>query len=141
MNIGVKAILPGAQLPEYKTTGAAAFDLSAAEPITIQPGEMAMVRTGLVFDVPEGYFLAIFSRSSTPKRGLQVPHGVGVLDSDYNGPNDEAGILVRNVTDQAVHVAAGDRLAQGVILPCPRVTFVPYEPTGKDRGGFGSTGQ
>lgn len=141
MEIGVKAILPNVQLPKYGTEGAAAFDLAAAEPTTIAPGQLKLVRTGLVFDIPEGYFLAIFSRSSTPKRGLQLPHGVGVLDSDYNGPTDECFVLVRNFSDQEVTVEPGDRLAQGVILPSPKVSFVEYNPEGKSRGGFGSTGK
>ena len=98
--------------------------------------------TGLVIEVPSGHFLAIFARSSTPlKRGLLVANGVGVVDPDYCGPTDEVRIQVLNVTDQPVHVARGDRLAQGIILPAPRVTWQEVTAIRTDaRGGFGSTG-
>ena len=70
--------------------------------------------------VPNGYFLGIFARSSTPlKRGLMVANGVGVIDADYCGPADEIKIQVLNITDAPVKVTAGDRLAQGIVLPCP----------------------
>jgi dUTP pyrophosphatase len=97
----------------------------------------------LVIAVPDGHFLGIFARSSTPlKRGLMVANGVGVIDADYCGPEDEIKIQVLNFTDAPVKVARGDRLAQGIVLPCPRVEWNEVEemsvPT---RGGFGSTGQ
>ena len=84
--------------------------------------QIALVRTGLVIEVPTGHFLAIFARSSTPlKRGLMVANGVGVIDPDYSGPNDEVMIQVLNFTDADVQVSRGDRLAQGIVLPAPRV--------------------
>jgi len=129
-------------LPSYGTDEAAGFDLAAAHELTIAPGQVALVRTGLVIEVPPGYFLAIFARSSTPlKRGLLVANGVGVIDPDYSGPNDEVMIQVLNFTRRDVHVARGDRLAQGIVLPAPRVTW--DEVSGlrnATRGGFGATG-
>ena len=129
-------------LPAYESTGAAAFDLAAAEDVTIAPGEMALVPTGLVIEVPPGMFLAIFARSSTPlKRGLMVANGVGVVDSDYCGPADEVKIAVVNVTRAAVLVKALDRIAQGIILPTVRVEWAETTEVRKgSRGGFGSTG-
>jgi dUTP pyrophosphatase len=96
----------------------------------------------LVIAGPDGYFLGIFARSSTPlKRGLMVANGVGVIDADYCGPGDEIKIQVLNITDAPVTIVRGDRLAQGIVLPCPRVEWEEVEemavPT---RGGFGSTG-
>lgn len=101
-----------------------------------------LVRTGLVIEVPTGYFLGIFARSSTPlKRGLMIPHGVGVVDSDYSGPNDEIKVQVLNFTSAAVQVSRGDRLAQGIVLPAPRVTWEEVtELRTVARGGFGATG-
>ena len=92
--------------------------------------------------VPDGYFLGIFARSSTPlKRGLMVANGVGVIDADYCGPDDEIKIQVLNITDAPVKVARGDRLAQGIVLPCPRIEWNEVEEmTVPTRGGFGSTG-
>ena len=126
----------------YATAESAGFDLSAAADLTIAPGQIALVPTGLVIEVPSGYFLGIFARSSTPlKRGLLVANGVGIIDPDYSGPDDEVRIQVLNITATAVTVKRGDRLAQGIVLPAPRVTWdettVLREET---RGGFGSTG-
>ena len=129
-------------LPSYQTAGSAGFDLASSADLTIGPGEIALVPTGLVFAVPPGHFLGIFARSSTPlKRGLTVANGVGVLDSDYSGPTDELKIQLMNVTDAPVAIARGDRLAQGVILPFVRAEFEEAAAaSGPDRGGFGSTG-
>jgi dUTP pyrophosphatase len=110
--------------------------------VTIVPGAVALIPTGLVIGVPAGHFLGIFARSSTPlKRGLMVANGVGVVDSDYCGPKDEIKIQVLNFTDAPVTVKKGDRIAQGVILPVVRAELqeVPEAP-GATRGGFGSTG-
>ncbi len=69
-------------------------------------------------------FLAVFARSSTPlKRGLMVANGVGVVDSDYCGPADEIKVPVINVTTGPVRLSAGDRIAQGILLPAPRVSW------------------
>ena len=129
-------------LPTYGTTEAAGFDLAAAYDVTIAPRQVALVRTGLVIEVPTGHFLGIFARSSTPlKRGLLVANGVGVVDPDYSGPSDEIMIQVLNFTDADVQVRRGDRLAQGIVLPSPRVIWHEVEAIGKAaRGGFGSTG-
>jgi dUTP pyrophosphatase len=140
--VRIRRLRPTAALPRYESDGAAAFDLAASEDVAIAPGEVALVPTGLVIEVPAGMFLALFARSSTPlKRGLMVANGVGVVDSDYCGPADEVKIAVLNFTKAAVHVKAGDRLAQGIILPAARVA---WEETGivrkESRGGFGSTG-
>src|SRR4029450_5617410 len=105
---------PAVTLPAYQTDGAAGFDLASRVDMTIQPGEVALVPTGLVIEVPAGHFLGVFARSSTPlKRGLMVANGVGIVDSDYCGPDDEIKIEVFNFTTAAVVVRAGDRLAQG----------------------------
>ena len=141
MRLRVTRLDPSVPLPTYATAGSAAFDLAAAENVVIGPHQIKLVGTGLVFAVPDGHFLGIFARSSTPlKRGLMVANGVGVLDSDYCGPRDELKIQLLNVTDAPIHVNAGDRLAQGIVLQSPRVEFVEGEITAPTRGGFGSTG-
>ena len=129
-------------LPGYGTSDAAGFDLASAHDVVVRPRQIALVRTGLVVEVPTGYFLGIFARSSTPlKRGLVVANGVGVIDPDYSGPNDEVMIQVLNVTDSDVRIQRGDRLAQGIVLPVPRVTWEEVtELREATRGGFGSTG-
>ncbi len=143
MKITVTRLDPAVPLPSYQTAGSAGFDLAASADLTIQPGQIALVPTGLVIAVPAGHFLGIFARSSTPlKRGLIVANGVGVLDSDYSGPTDEIKIQVMNVTSTPVEVKRGDRLAQGVILPFVRAEWnETTSASGPDRGGFGSTGK
>ena len=142
MRLKIKRLQHAVGLPEPATGGAAGFDLAAAADIEIPPRSIRLVGTGLVIAVPEGHFLGIFARSSTPlKRGLMVANGVGIIDSDYCGPADEIKIQVLNITDTPVKVARGDRLAQGIVLPSPRIEWEEVEemsvPT---RGGFGSTG-
>jgi len=142
MRLKIKRLDAGVGLPEPATAGAAGFDLASAVDLEIPARSIRLVGTGLVIAVPEGYFLGIFARSSTPlKRGLMVANGVGVVDADYCGPADEIKIQLFNFTDAPVQVKRGDRLAQGIALPCPRIEWEEVDemrvPT---RGGFGSTG-
>ncbi|HEY8551103.1 MAG TPA: dUTP diphosphatase [Vicinamibacterales bacterium] len=141
LEVGITRCHPDAVLPSYQTPGSAAFDLTTCEEVRVEPGAVARVRTGLIVQVPPGYFLAILARSSTPGRwGVVLANSVGVVDSDYRGPGDEVAILVHNIRPHAVTIPAGTRLAQGMVLPVPRVRFVEREAAGESRGGFGSTG-
>jgi dUTP pyrophosphatase len=142
MRVRIRRVRAHAPLPRYETSGAAAFDLAAAEDATVSPGEVALVPTGLAIEVPEGFFLGIFARSSTPlKRGLMVANGVGVIDPDYSGPDDEVKIAVLNFTGTPVRIARGDRLAQGIFVAAPRVEWEEVaDLAARSRGGFGATG-
>jgi dUTP pyrophosphatase len=142
MRLKIKRLDPAVGLPEAATGRAAGFDLASAVDLEIPPRSIRLVGTGLVIAVPDGHFLGIFARSSTPlKRGLMVANGVGVVDPDYCGPEDEIKIQVLNVTDAPVQVRRGDRLAQGIVLPAPRVEWDEVADTSAaTRGGFGSTG-
>lgn len=141
MNVHITRIHPRAQLPKYETADAAAFDLVAVEDTTIDPGRVGLVPTGLVIRVPKGMFLGIFARSSTPaRRGLMVANGVGVIDPDYCGETDEVKIMVTNFTQAPVTVTAGDRIAQGIFLTAPRVSWTEGAAAAHSRGGFGSSG-
>ena len=142
MNVRIRRLRPDIPLPRYESDHAAAFDFSAAADVMIDPGRVALVPTGLVVEVPAGMFLGIFARSSTPlKRGLMVANGVGVVDPDYCGPTDEVKIAVMNFTGAPVTVQRGDRIAQGIFLTAPRVTWDEAdELRDASRGGFGATG-
>jgi len=141
--VSIRRLDPTVPLPEYQTPGAAGFDLAASGDVDVPPHGIALVPTGLVIRVPEGHFLGIFARSSTPlKRGLMVANGVGVIDEDYCGATDEVKIQVLNFTAQAVQVRKGDRIAQGLFIPVSRAEW--RETAGDlregSRGGFGATG-
>jgi dUTP pyrophosphatase len=141
--VRIRRLDPAVPLPAYQTPGAAGFDLAANADMTIPPGTIALVPTGLVIQVPQGHFLGIFARSSTPlKKGLMVANGVGVIDLDYCGATDEVKIQVLNFTAAPVRVAKGDRIAQGLFIPVVRAD---WQEAGGDlrngsRGGFGATG-
>jgi dUTP pyrophosphatase len=138
----IRRLRPDVPLPAYQTPESAGFDLAASEDTTIAPGQVALVPTGLVVEVPHGYFLGVFARSSTPlKRGLMVANGVGVVDPDYSGPDDEVKIEVVNFTRAPVHVKRGDRIAQGLFIPVTQARWVEAdEIRAASRGGFGATG-
>jgi dUTP pyrophosphatase len=142
MKVSIRRLRASVPLPQYESAAAAGFDLAASEDVEIPAGEVRLVPTGLVVRVPDGMFLGVFARSSTPlKRGLMVANGVGVVDPDYCGPSDEVKIVVLNFTSTAVTVRAGDRLAQGIVLPAARVQWnEAAELNPLSRGGFGSTG-
>ena len=142
MRLKIKRLDAAVGLPAPASSRAAGFDLASAVDIDIPPRSVRLVGTGLVIAVPDGYFLGIFARSSTPlKRGLMVANGVGVVDPDYCGPTDEIKIQVLNFTDATVQVKRGDRLAQGIVLPAPRLEWEEVaEMADPTRGGFGSTG-
>lgn len=141
--VRIRRLDPSVELPAYGTDGSAAFDLAASADTLIAPGEVRLVPTGLVIEVPAGMFLAVFARSSTPlKRGLMIANGVGVVDSDYCGPTDEVKIPTLNFTALPVQVTRGDRIAQGILLPSPRVEWEEVgELRAGSRGGFGATGK
>src|SRR4029450_3062123 len=134
LTVRIHRLDPAVPLPKYETGGAAGFDLAASADVTIAPGTIALVPTGLVIQVPQGHFLGIFARSSTPlKKGLMVANGVGVIDEDYCGPKDEVRIQVLNFTQTPVEVKRGDRIAQGLLLPVTRVEW--QETDGAPRCG------
>jgi dUTP pyrophosphatase len=132
---------PRARTPEYQTEGAAAFDLATLDDATVPARGHALLPTGLVIGVPADHVLHVYARSSLFKKfGLVLANGVGVIDSDYCGADDEVLISVWNPGDAEVRIPGGTRIAQGIVFPRPRVRWVVAEPRGPGRGGFGSTG-
>ena len=142
--VRIRRLDPSLPLPEYQTPGAAGFDLSASGDVEVPPGQIALVPTGLVIEVPAGHVLGIFARSSTPlKRGLMVANGVGLIDQDYCGATDEIKVQVLNFTPAAVQIRKGDRIAQGLFLPVALAEWreASGDLRGGSRGGFGATGE
>jgi dUTP pyrophosphatase len=141
--VSIRRLHPSIPLPEYQTAGAAGFDLAASADVEVPANGISLIPTGLVIRVPDGHFLGIFARSSTPlKRGLMVANGVGVIDEDYCGPADEVKIQVLNFTSDVVRVRKGDRIAQGLFIPVVRASWRESEADLREgsRGGFGATG-
>lgn len=141
MNVRIKRIDPSLPLPVYETPGAVGFDLLARETHIIQPGEILLIPSNVIVEVPPGYALIIASRSSTPrKHGLTKPHGIGIIDQDYCGPEDEVKIQVYNFTAKPVTIERGTKLAQGLFVRTDRAEFEEVEEIKKPtRGGFEST--
>ncbi|QQS44605.1 dUTP diphosphatase [Candidatus Roizmanbacteria bacterium] len=143
MNIRIKRIDSSLPLPEYQTEGSVAFDLYAREKTTVQPWSPTIIPANIIVEVPEGYFLMLASRSSTPiKKNLIIANSIGVIDQDYHGDKDEIGIQVLNFSKENVTVEKGERIAQALLVQIAKVeTFVEVKSIKEtSRGGFGSTG-
>lgn len=141
MTVAFKRIRPGAALPAYARPGDAGMDVSSAEDVDIAPGGRALVHTGLVADLPEGYEIQVRPRSGLAlKRGVTVLNTPGTIDAGYRG---EIGVILANFGDEAFAVRTGDRIAQFVVSPVLRVEVAEtevVEETARGGGGFGSTG-
>lgn len=129
-------------LPVYETAGSVGFDLLARETVTVAPGSIELIPGNVIVEVPMGTMLAVASRSSTPrKKGLTQPHGFGIIDHDYCGPQDEVKIQVYNFSSAPVTVERGEKIAQGVFVKIDKFEWDEVELIREEsRGGFGSTG-
>lgn len=132
-------VQPGAQLPKRAYPSDAGADLFSYENHTIYPQEQKLVDTGIAIKIPEGYGGFIFNRSSQGKKGITIPHSVGVIDSDYRG---NLKVLLKNTGEDPYNIEVGDRIAQLVIMPVllPEFTDI-WNDTQRGTGGFGSTGK
>jgi dUTP pyrophosphatase len=130
---------PGAKLPERAHPSDAGADLFALEAYEIYPGEQKLVDTGVAVKIPRGFAGFIFNRSSQGKKGITIPHSVGVIDSDYRG---NLKVLLKNISEDPHLVQPGDRIAQLVVQRVELPTFRDaWNDTQRGTGGFGSTGQ
>lgn len=137
-------ILPhgeGLPLPAYATEGAAGMDVVSAEDVTIAPGARHAVATGLAVAIPFGFEIQVRPRSGLAlKHGITVPNTPGTIDSDYRG---ELKVIVINHGAESFEIVRGDRIAQLVIAPVTRASWLKVEEldaTERGEGGFGSTG-
>lgn len=131
----------GLPLPVYATQGAAGMDVVSAEDVTIAPGARHAVATGLAVAIPTGFEIQVRPRSGLAlKHGISVPNTPGTIDSDYRG---ELKVILINHGADAFDVRRGDRVAQLVLAPVIRASWLPVEEldeTARGEGGFGSTG-
>ena len=142
MTVKIKRIDQNLLLPVYETSGSVGFDLLCREDVTINPSEVALIPTNIIVETPQGHMLIVTLRSSTPRKyGLLMPHGVGIIDNDYCGEEDEIKIQVYNFTDTPVTVKRGDKIAQGIFTKVEKADWEEVDKIEKrTRGGFGSTG-
>ena len=148
VRVGLKWLAHGAglSLPRQQTAGAAGLDLAATigvdETVTIAPGDYAMVPTGLVIALPEGYEAQIRPRSGLAARhGVTVLNSPGTVDADYRG---EVKILLVNHGREPFSLRRGERVAQMVVAPVSAVELVEVDEldaTERGAGGHGSTGR
>ncbi|WP_456434013.1 dUTP diphosphatase [Thermosulfuriphilus sp.] len=140
-------VLPHAKdlpLPQYMTSGASGLDLLAAisEPVTVTPGQIVLLPTGIRMAIPEGFEGQVRPRSGLAiKFGLTVVNSPGTIDSDYRG---EIKVGLINLGQQKVVIKRGERIAQLVISPVARARLVSVsnlDPTDRGPGGFGHTGR
>lgn len=142
MDIKIKKLHPSAKEPTYGTDGAACFDLYSVSDTVVHARDSAVIRTGLAFEVPEGYVMKIYSRSGQAfKHDVRLSNCVAIIDSDYRG--EVVVKLANDNNDVALIVKAGDRIAQAEITPIIRAEFKEVEElsdTKRGDRGFGSTG-
>lgn len=141
IHVKIKRLHPDAILPTYGTEGAACFDLHAAEDKTGRYGRV-IVGTGLAMEIPQGYGLFM-----KPRSGMAFKEGVhayaGTIDSDYRGELKVL-LLAEGGGGGTLQVKKGDRIAQAMVLPVPRMKFEEVDElsnTDRGTGGFGSTGK
>lgn len=143
--ITVRVIREGPNpLPEYETADSAGMDLRAHlnAALTLDPGERALVPTGMCMEIPPGYEGQVRPRSGLAlKQGLTVLNAPGTIDADYRG---DVGVILVNTSTTAQTLEPGDRIAQIVFAPVTRAQFMEVEQlgdSGRSSGGFGSTGR
>ena len=131
------------ELPNYETIASAGMDLRAnlPEPVTFQPQERAIVKTGLFIELPIGYEAQVRPRSGlAAKKGISVLNSPGTVDADYRG---EIGVILVNLSNEAFVVENGERIAQLIIAKHERAEWIEVQglsETARGEGGFGSTG-
>lgn len=139
MEIKVKKLIPKAEIPQYAHIGDAALDVKAvSRNITDKYVEYG---TGLSFEIPQGYVMLIFPRSSVSNQDLSLANCVGVLDSTYRG---ELKLRFRIILNAQDIYEVGDKVGQILVIPYPVLSFKETDElstTDRGSGGFGSTGK
>ncbi len=140
--VAVRLLDPDLPLPSYAHPGDAGADLVAAEPVRLEPGERALVRTGIAIALPDGFVGLVHPRSGLAARlGVTVLNAPGTVDAGYRGE-----ILVNLINHDranAVTIERGDRIAQLLVQRVERAVFEPADElpgSGRGFGGHGSTG-
>ena len=141
MKITLSRVDKNLPLPVYETQGSVGFDLLCRTDVLVNAKYLGLIPANIIVQTPPGYMLCVVSRSSTPrKKNLLIPHGIGVIDTDYCGFHDEIFIQVYNFSHEVVLVKRGEKIAQGIFVSVGKFDFQEEETMNPlDRGGFGST--
>lgn len=144
LGVKVKKLHADAKIPKLATLGSAGNDLHAytnGKTIEIKPMDFVLIKTGLAFEIPQGYEMQVRARSGLALNyGLSLVNGIGTIDADYRG---EVGVIIINLGKEPFYVNHGERIAQAVFAKYEVPKFMEVEDlSGTDRGagGFGSTG-
>ena len=148
MKINIKKMHKDATIPNYATKGSSGFDLHSIEKVVLLPNETVLIKTGLIFEIPEGYEMQIRPRSGLSLNSpLRICNSPGTIDSDYRG---EVCVIIQNTSNMYDKtgilkvIEKGEKMAQAVICPVIKAEFelVEYiEQTDRGESGFGSTGK
>ncbi len=137
----IKKVDQSLPLPERKTKGAVGYDLTSRVDVSILPREIGYVPLNIIVKIPKGYGLFVLARSGTHKKGLMLANGVGLIDPDFCGEEDEIVAAYYNFSDRPVNIEKGERIAQCVVKKCEKVEWKEVKKMdSKSRGKFGSTG-
>jgi dUTP pyrophosphatase len=132
----------GLPLPRYASEDAVGLDVTAAEDLTLEPGQRHAVATGFAIEIPRGYEVQVRPRSGLAiKNGITCLNTPGTIDSDYRG---EVKVILINLGQESFEVRRGERIAQLVPAAVLRADFVESSElaeTARGEGGFGSTGR
>ena len=141
MKVKIKRIDKNLPLPVYETEKSVGFDLITRKDTLIKRKEIGLIPCNVIIEVPKGFIFIISSRSSTPrKKGLSMPHGIGVIDQDYCGPEDEVMAQFYNFSSEDILIKKGEKVAQGIFLPVGIIEWREEDEIKEgNRGGFGST--
>ena len=143
MKVLIKRLDPDLPLPNYAKAGDAGADVVSAIDLTLQPGQRALVPTGISIAMPDGYVCLVHPRSGLAiKHGVSIVNAPGTVDAGYRGEIQIA--LINLDPTEAVSFKRGDRIAQLVFQRVERVSFVEVEElpgSGRGSDGFGSTGR
>jgi len=137
----IRKLHSSARLPELQTFGSVGYDVRSVEDVTVEPGFVTVVRTGLSMEPPPWYHIELYARSSFGKEGIILTNGVGIIDKDYRG---EVKLLLSKITPGSKFLPKGTRVGQLIVRKShfPEIEEVEIlNDTQRGEGGFGSTGK
>ena len=142
MNIRIVRLNESAKVPQYTRDGDAALDLCSVTDTEIMPGCRELISIGIAIAIPDGYCGLVLPRSGNAlKHGITLPNAPGLIDSNYRGEIKVP--LINHDRSESFKIAAGDRIAQLLIVECPKVQFEEVsslDDTNRGTSGFGSSG-